>query len=143
MEAQESASNPNARAIVAATETTRSLNEYEGLTESSLIQRSFEADRRGEPVGAAERREAGAEVHPVEAGPARQEHLVAPQAGGPGLDLLAEVDAVDRVEVVRGLERTEALLADRERLDVVPGAADPALERRRARDRGRHPVTAP
>ena len=67
VDAQEIASNPNARAIVAATETTRSLNELEGLTVSSLIQRSAQAERRGEPIGAAERREAGAQIDPVEA----------------------------------------------------------------------------
>jgi hypothetical protein len=38
VDAQDIASNPNARAIVVATETTRSLNEFEGLTESSLTQ---------------------------------------------------------------------------------------------------------
>ena len=91
-----------------------------------------EAEHGGEPVRAAERREAGAEVDPVEAGPAGQERLVAPQRGGPGLDLLAEIRPVDRVQLVGGLERAEAFLADRERLDVVALAADPALQRRRA-----------
>ena len=83
-------------------------------------------------------------------GPPGQERLVAPQRGGPGLDLLPEVGAVDRVQVVGGLERPEALLADRERFDRVLGAADPAPQRRRARDRVRgathrrgHPVMAP
>ena len=39
VEAHETASNPKALAMVMATETTRSLNEFEGLTESSLIHR--------------------------------------------------------------------------------------------------------
>src|SRR5919199_4410971 len=36
VDAHDIASNPKARAFVVATETTRSLNEFEGLTESSL-----------------------------------------------------------------------------------------------------------
>ena len=39
VDAQLIASNPNARAIVIATVTTRSLKEFDGLTESSLIHR--------------------------------------------------------------------------------------------------------
>ena len=58
--------------------------------------------------------------------------------------LLSEEMPVDGVEVVRGLERAEALVADRERLDRIAGAAHPALERgRRGELRAVHRVTAP
>ena len=49
--------------MVVATETTRSLNEFDGFTESSLIQSRSHAERVRQPVGAAERREPGAHVH--------------------------------------------------------------------------------
>ena len=55
------------------------LERVRGVDRVVLDPEVLQADRGGEPVGAAERREAGAQVHPVEAGPARQEHLVAPQ----------------------------------------------------------------
>ena len=50
-----------------------------------------------------------------------------------------------RSDFVRRLERSEALLADGERLDRVALAADPALQRRGGRDRRApgHHVTAP
>jgi len=47
------------------------------------------------------------------------------------LHVLAEDLAVDRLQIVGGLEGAEALLADGERLDRVLLAADPALERGR------------
>ena len=77
-------------------------------------------------------------------GPPGQQRLVAPERRGSGLDLLAEGLAVERLQVVRGLERAEALLADRERLDRVLLAAirhcSAAGEVMRA---PRHHVTAP
>ena len=125
-----------------ATLTTRSLNEFDGLTESSLTQivpswpSAF-----AEVVGAAQRREPGAEVDALDARPTGQQRLVAPQGVRTGFRLLAEVDPVDRLQVVGGLERTEALLADRERLDRVLLAADAALQRRGRGDRRVRTVT--
>src|SRR5581483_12191560 len=92
--------------------------------------------------GPAQRREPGAEVHALDPGTARQQHLVAPERRRTGLDVLAEVHAVDRREVVPGLERPEALLADRERLHRVAGAALPALEGLRVGEPA-HQVIAP
>src|SRR5439155_20409775 len=104
----------------------------------------LEPQRVGKPVGATERGEPGSHVHPLDARPAGQEGLVPPEAGGPLLHVLAEDLAVDRLQIVGGLEGAEALLADGERLDRVLLAADPALERgRRCDRRPRHQVTAP
>ncbi len=122
------------------------MKEFDGFTESSLIQivPSWPSALR-EVVGASQRREPGAEVDPLDARPAGQERLVAPEGVRAGLRLLAEVDPVDGLQVVGGLERAEALLADRERLDLVLLAAVAALQRGRRRDRRArgHQVTAP
>ena len=102
-------------------------------------------DRLGEVVGLAKRGEPGAEVDALDARPAGEQRLVAPEGLRTRFRLLAEVDPVDRLQVVGGLERPEALLADRERLDRILLAADAALQRGRRGDgesRGHH-VTAP
>ena len=116
-----------------ATLTTRSLNGSMG----SPSRPSPRSRRRGRsPSARLSARRSGVnpapEVDPLDAGAAGQQRLVPPERLWTGLRLLAELDAVDRLEIVGGLERPEALLADRERLDRVLLAADPALERRRA-----------
>src|SRR6266508_1371949 len=125
VEAHETASNPKAPAMVMATETTRSLNEFDGFTESSLIH------SRSMPSRSPSRS-------------SRQQTLVSPQCGRPRLDVLSEVHPVQGLQVVRWLERAEAFLADHERFDGVPGVALPALERTGVADLERtHEVTAP
>ena len=59
------------------------LEGFDGLTESSLIADVLQAERGGEVVGAAERREPGPQVDPVDRRAARQQRLVAPERLAP------------------------------------------------------------
>ena len=108
-------------------------------------ERAGHADRLRQVVGPAQRREPGAEVDPLDARAAGQQRFVAPQRRGSRFGLLAEVRAVDRLQVVGRLERSETFLADRERFHRVLLAADAALQRGRRGDRRMrgHHVTAP
>ena len=81
-----------------------------------------------QPVGAQQRRQAGLE-RVARAPLKRQEVGVAPDPGRARLDLALLLGGVDPGEVVVGLQRPEALLADVERLERVLGPAFLAFER--------------
>ena len=109
VEAQAMRSKPSSRAAVIATDTTRSLNEWVGLAESSLTHSgAVKPSSSAEPVGADQRRHAGAGVDAGRRVLAdRQQPGVAPERVRAGLDLVAR-DAGERGGVVADLERARS-----------------------------------
>ena len=92
VEEQERVVKPKARAASTAMATTRSLKECVGLPESSLTYRPpVTPSSRGEVVGLDELGQAGVQVRLVgHVGGDGQQRGVAPDVGGPGLDLLPQ-----------------------------------------------------
>lgn len=117
VDGQAMVSMPNSSALVAAIETTRSLNEYDGLTASFFNQR-FSIPRSLPSRSAEERGEAGADVHGP--GPAhREQGLVPVDRVRAVLDAGAADLRLDGVVVVVDLERPKAEFADVQGLDWV------------------------
>ena len=112
VDAQAYRSKPSARAAVRATETTRSLNEWVGLAESSLTYSGArQADRRGQRVGRHQRGQAGVERDPATPGRRR------PAAGrrsarcsAARAAICSRVTRAQRGLVVADLQRAETLV---------------------------------
>ena len=113
VEAQAATLNPSWRALVRATDTTRSLNEPVGLAVSSLIHSSPRPELGGQAVGPDQRGEAGAQVDRGGVGH-RQQVGVAPDRPGPGGDPLPgdgggdPLVVVGRPRAARSRSRTRA-----------------------------------
>ncbi len=131
VEAQAATLKPSWRALVRATETTRSLNEPVGLAVSSLIHSS------PKPSSAASRSARTSGVKPAPRSTGRvvvdgEQVAVAPDGAGPGLDPVPADARRDPLVVVGHLERAEAVVADVQRLggEGALGIPDSAAQSR-------------
>ena len=127
VEAQAATLKPSWRALVRATETTRSLKEPVGLAVSFLIQSSPEAELGGQAVGPDQRGAAGAQVDGggVDHG---EERGVAPDGLGARLDLGPGDGGPEGLVVVDDLEGPEAVVADVQGFGGVGARAFPTAQ---------------